>query len=186
MSVVFAVCPWIVYAIASSFTSVAVAALVSGATALLLIGLRAARGVHLAETTIDSASAAFFFAASAGCAATGSDLIGRFLGAGSELWLALVVAAGLAVGRPFTEPIARRQAPPEFSGTAGFREFNAVITRVWLCSFLAAGLLILVSVVVLGPQGQFATYVLIPLSILVPVRYTAHLVRKVRPDAASA
>ncbi|MFI5720592.1 hypothetical protein [Nocardia sp. NPDC051750] len=186
MSVVFAVCPWIVYAIVSSFTSVAVATLVSGVAGLILIWLRVVRGDRLAETTIDSAAAAFFLAAALCAATTGSDLVGRFLGAGSELWLALVVAAGLAIGRPFTEPIARRQAPPEFSGTAAFRAFTIVITRAWLVSFLAAGLLILVSIAALGPDGRFATYVLIPLSILVPVRYTAHLVRKVRPDATAA
>lgn len=184
MSVVFAVCPWIVYAIASSFAPVATAALISGAAALLLIGLRLTRGVRLAETTIDSATAAFFLAAALCSAATGSDPVGRFIGAGCELWLALVVAAGLAIGRPFTEPIARRQAPAEFSATPAFRAFNTVITRAWLVSFLVAGLLILVSVGAFGPAGRYATYVLIPLSILIPVRYTAHLVRKVRFDAA--
>jgi hypothetical protein len=186
MSVIFAVCPWIVYAIVSSFTSVAVASLVSGAAALILIGLRIARGGRPAEMTIDIASAVFFIAAAVCAAATGSDLVGRYIGAASELWLALVVAVGLALSRPFTEPIAAREVPPELHGTDAFRKFNVKITKAWLGSFLAAGLLILVSIAILGPEGRFATYVLIPISILVPVRYTAYLAGKERLDAVPA
>ncbi|WP_280459271.1 hypothetical protein [Nocardia carnea] len=116
MSVVFAVCPWIVYAIASSFAPVATAALISGAAALLLIGLRLTRGVRLAETTIDSATAAFFLAAALCSAATGSDPVGRFIGAGCELWLALVVAARDPHAPPGTPP---RATPPGPGGGWG-------------------------------------------------------------------
>ncbi|MET7699342.1 hypothetical protein [Streptomyces sp. NPDC005485] len=50
-------------------------------------------------------------------------------------WLAVTAWATLAVGRPFTTGIARKQAPREVWDTPLFRRINVVITAFWAASF---------------------------------------------------
>lgn len=186
MAVLFGVLPWIVYAFVSSFLPVAPAVACAGGVALVVIGIRLARGARPAELTIDLTTAAVFVVAGVLAAAIDGPTVGRYLGAASEFALAAVVGIGLARSRPFTEAIARRQVSPEIAATPAFHRFNVRITTVWFASFLVAGIVLLAAVLLFGPSGRYATYAVVPLSILVPVRYTARLTRGVTDVPASA
>jgi hypothetical protein len=50
--------------------------------------------------------------------------------------LAAVVGLGLLVGRPFTETIARREAPRETWGSAAFKQVNRGITLAWFAAMV--------------------------------------------------
>ncbi|MDF0530969.1 hypothetical protein P0W64_16055 [Tsukamurella sp. 8F] len=178
MPVLFGVLPWIVYAVVSSFVSVAPAVAVAGAVALVLTGMRLARGVRPAELTIDLTTAVVFLIAG-GIAVADGPLVANGLGVASQFALAAVVGVGLLSGRPFTEAIARRQVTADVAALPEFHAFNVRISTAWLLSFLVGGLILLLAVLILGAPGRFATYVVVPLAIAVPVRYTAHLTRGV-------
>ena len=174
MSILFALCPWIAYAVVSSFLPVAPSVLIAAAVSAVVVAARLRRGSRPAELIIDMATAAFFLVAAA-VAVVNATVVRDLLGAGSQLWLAVVVGVGLVVGRPFTEAIARRQVPAEVAGAAGFHRFNVRITTAGLLSFLVAGIVLGSAVLLLGPSGRYFTYALLPLSILIPVRYTARI-----------
>lgn len=186
MAILFGVLPWIVYAIVSSVLPVAPAVALAGAVAVVAAGVRMARGARPAELTIDITTAVFFVAAGVLAAAADGGIVQQFLGAASEFTLAAAVGVGLWRGRPFTEAIARRQVPSEVAATSGFHDFNVRITRVWFASFLVAGVVLLAAVLLFGPAGRYATYVIVPLSILIPVRYTARLTRGASDVPATA
>ena len=91
-----------------------------------------------------------------------------------------MVGAGLLAGRPFTAAIARRQAPPAVHHTAGFRALNRRITGAWLVSFVVSGVVLLAAIALLGADAAYATFVVIPLSIILPVRYTDTIINAFR------
>ncbi|GLZ49708.1 hypothetical protein Acsp06_58930 [Actinomycetospora sp. NBRC 106375] len=49
----------------------------------------------------------------------------------SSVVIALVALGSLAVGRPFTEFYAKKQAPPEVWNTPTFKQVNRVLTALW-------------------------------------------------------
>ncbi|MHC1563334.1 DUF3159 domain-containing protein [Actinomycetospora sp. C-140] len=49
----------------------------------------------------------------------------------SSVVIALVALGSLAVGRPFTEFYAKKQAPPEVWNTPTFKQVNRVLTGLW-------------------------------------------------------
>jgi uncharacterized membrane protein len=50
--------------------------------------------------------------------------------------LAVVIGIGLLVDRPFTEKIARREAPAEEWGSAAFKQVNRGITMAWFVAMV--------------------------------------------------
>ncbi|WP_424888130.1 hypothetical protein [Streptomyces sp. XH2] len=128
--------PWIAFAVVSSggWQWGAVAGLVAGAG--LLIKDRKA-GVTGDSLVLESSTACYFAALTALAFALPDSGLQHYGGAMSLGWLALTAWVTLAVGRPFTTGIAKRQAPPAVWNTPVFRRINVVITSVWAAAFTA-------------------------------------------------
>ena len=50
--------------------------------------------------------------------------------------------ASLAIGKPFTAGIAKREVPQEYWGSDKFRHINRVLTSVWAVAFTATAIVV--------------------------------------------
>ncbi|MCF3100267.1 hypothetical protein IPZ58_01515 [Streptomyces roseoverticillatus] len=144
--------PWIVFAVVSSagWQWAAVAGLVAG-VGLLVKEYKA--GVAGESLILECSTVCYFAALVALAFALPHSELRQYGGAMSLGWLALTAWATLAVSRPFTTGIAKRQAPPAVWDTPVFRRINVVITSVWAASFtVTAAVLALVSAQGLGSE----------------------------------
>ncbi|GAA1100384.1 MULTISPECIES: hypothetical protein [Streptomyces violaceusniger group] len=156
--------PWIALAIVSTlgWQWGALAGLVLGAA--MLIRARKA-GLAADALILECSTVAFFTALTVFAFARPDSGLKDYVGALALSWLAVTAWTTLAVGRPFTTGIARRQAPPEVWDTYAFRHINVVITRAWSIAFTlsAAAMVVVVSAglgVVAALVAQFAGFVL--------------------------
>jgi uncharacterized membrane protein len=84
--------------------------------------------------------------------------------------------------KPFTEPYAREQTPPEIWNTAEFRRTNRVITAVWGGVFV--GTAILGAIAVWSPSSSDWTNWILPIAlIVVGFKFTARYPEVVRERA---
>ncbi|GHG75992.1 hypothetical protein [Streptomyces griseocarneus] len=129
--------PWIAFAIVSSsgWQWGAAAGLV---TAVALLIKERTAGTAGESLILEFSTAGFFTALTALAFALPHSALQHFGGAMSLGWLALTAWATLAVGRPFTTGIAKRQAPPEVWNTPVFRHINVAITAAWAAAFTLA------------------------------------------------
>ncbi|MFT3900247.1 MAG: hypothetical protein QM728_08395 [Gordonia sp. (in: high G+C Gram-positive bacteria)] len=142
MTVVRSFAPWITYAIVASFSDTswrwgAVAAVVVG----LALILQDRRSGVTPDSQILEISAVIFFVVVAviGFVAQHSDFH-RYDSVCSFAWLAVTAWGSLAIGKPFTEGIAKREVPREYWGSEKFKRINRVITGAWALAFTAAAL----------------------------------------------
>lgn len=126
--------PWIVFGVVSSFDWrwAAVAALLSG-LALLRQDRRA--GVAADAQILDVSTVVYFAGLGAIAFAAPHSPLEHYDGALSFGWLALTAWATLAVRKPFTLGIARRQTPREVWDLPEFLRINVVITVAWATAF---------------------------------------------------
>lgn len=174
--------PWIAFAAVSS------AGWQWGALAGLVLGLRMALQDHRAGLAADSLilerSTVVFFAALTAFAFldTGSALR-HATGALSLGWLAVTAWTTLAVKRPFTLGIARRQTPPELWDNPVFLRVNVVLTAVWAAAFtITAGVLAAVSAAGLGSAVSIPVQVA---GFVLPALFTARYPDRVRARMAA-
>ncbi|MFI9720917.1 hypothetical protein ACIHFE_14890 [Streptomyces sp. NPDC052396] len=125
---------WIAFAI------VAPAGCQWGALAALLVGLvllgrDRATGTPADSLILECSSVAYFAALAAWTFAFPHSSLSSWTGALSWAWLAVTAWATLALGRPFTEGIAKRQTPPQVWQHPLFRRANVVITAAWATAF---------------------------------------------------
>ncbi len=180
MSIIRSLAPFIVYAVLSAVASELVAA---GAALVLTAALLAQAlltGSKPAELVVNWACLVFFVGYVTICLALPHGPQGQWIGAAIQLWLAATTTFTLAIRRPFTLAIAKTQAPEQVWNTPEFLRFNLKITRVWAICFLISGLVV-ATLVALGHSSIAATVVIMVVAILVPVRYTDHLVKGMRP-----
>ncbi|MCC3775267.1 hypothetical protein [Streptomyces sp. UNOB3_S3] len=173
--------PWIAFAAVSplgwqwgAVTALAVA------VALLVTARRA--GASADSLILEGSTAVFFVALAPVAFSLPHSALRNYGGALSLGWLAVTAWATLAVGRPFTTGIAKRQTPPEVWHTAVFRRINVVITAVWAAAFtLTAAALTAVYAAGLGSG------VSIPLQVAgfaLPALFTARYPERVRARMA--
>ncbi len=126
--------PWIAFAAISSvgWQWGALAALVIGVW--LLVKDRRS-GVAADALILETSTVAYFAALTAFAFAVPHSPVRTYVGALSFGWLAATAWATLAVRRPFTLGIARRNTPREFWHTPQFLRVNTVITMAWATSF---------------------------------------------------
>ncbi|GAA1354572.1 hypothetical protein [Streptomyces beijiangensis] len=126
--------PWIAFAVVSSagWQWGALTGLVLGAW--LLVNDRQA-GESAGAKILEISTVAYFAALTAFAFARPDSGLQDYSGTLSFGWLAVTAWATLAVGRPFTIGIARKQAPREVWHTPLFRRINVVITAFWAASF---------------------------------------------------
>ncbi|MEU6849369.1 hypothetical protein ABZ901_05470 [Actinacidiphila alni] len=175
--------PWIAFAVVSSF------GWQWGALAGLVLGLRlialARKSGAAADSLILERSTVFFFVVLTAVAFARTDSgLQDYTGTLSTGWLAVTAWATLAVKRPFTLGIARRQVPAEMWHNPVFLRVNVVITTAWALAFtVTSGVLGAVSAAGLGHA------VSIPVQIAgfaVPAVFTARYPARVRARATAA
>ncbi|HEX3781980.1 MAG TPA: hypothetical protein VHX38_20135 [Pseudonocardiaceae bacterium] len=126
--------PWIALAIVSAF-SWQWAALVALALSVgLLIQARRSR-IALDSQILEISTLVYFAALTVLAFSQPHSAIQHYTGALSMTWLAITAFGTLAIRRPFTLGIAKRQTPKEFWNTPVFTKVNWVITTVWAIAF---------------------------------------------------
>ncbi|WP_432014096.1 hypothetical protein [Streptomyces cucumeris] len=172
--------PWIAFAVVSSlgWQWGALAGLVIGA--VLLVQQRRS-GVDADALVLEGSTVIFFAVLTALSFARPHSALEPYDGALALGWLALTAWLTVAVRRPFTLGIARRQAPREVWGTPLFRRINVVITAVWATAFtLSAAALIVVQAADLGGTASTAVQVA---GFVLPAMFTAHYPERARARA---
>jgi len=144
--------PWIVFGVLSSFDWrwAAVAALAAGVF-LLLQDRRAA--VAADAQILDVSTIVYFVGVAVLAFADPHSPLEPYNGALSFGWLALTAWGSLAVRRPFTLGIARRQTPREYWDLPEFVQINVVITAVWAAAFTLTGIGLVICVAADAPTS---------------------------------
>lgn len=134
MSILRGFLPWIAYGVISSFNwqwGALAAFLLS--VALILQDRRA--GVRADAQILEISAAVFFLALTVVAFTTKNTSIEDFDSSLSFGWLALTAWISLAIGKPFTSGIAKRDVPEEYWGTERFKRANVMITGAWALAF---------------------------------------------------
>lgn len=151
--------PWIVFAVVGSahWQWGALAALVAGG---YLFAMDRKRGLSADALILEQSTIAFFTVLSVVAFATPDSGLRDYGGALATGWLALTAWATLAVRKPFTTGIAKRQAPPEVWTNPVFLRINVVLTAVWALAFtLTATALAVIDAESLGSTASIAVQV---------------------------
>jgi hypothetical protein len=176
--------PWLVFLLASRFTTFSVAvALGLAASVVVLARAASGRRAHM----LDVASLCYFVTLAVVLAIIHPGHIetwSRYAQLGSHLILTLLIFGSIVAGRPFTESYARKTTPSELWRTPGFRDVNRRISGAWGLAFLAGD----VSLALAGSVNarQVLLRVIVPFGALyLAYRYTASQqarVRAAQPD----
>ncbi|WP_217565769.1 hypothetical protein [Streptomyces sp. GbtcB7] len=131
--------PWIVAGVVSSFDWRwgAIAGLVSG---LLLLLQDRFRGVGLDALILEISTVAYFVVVGAVAVADPGSALADHTDVVSFGWLAATAWGTLAIRRPFTLGIAKRQTPPEYWDMPEFVRVNNHITSAWGAGFTFIGI----------------------------------------------
>lgn len=104
----------------------------------------------------------------------------------SSIVIAVVALGSLAVGRPFTEFYAKKQAPPEVWNTPTFKKVNRVLTGLWGGVFVLNALCD-AAVGYLGASPDVFNWVVPVVAIVVAVKitgwYPEHAAQQARSQA---
>ncbi|MBW8483883.1 hypothetical protein [Actinomadura parmotrematis] len=131
--------PWIALAVVSGVSDAA-GALAGLAAALVLLAVRR-RGGHRPAALVLEYSSAVYMAVLSAVALAAPDAAALRYGASLAIgWLALTAWGGLAIGRPFTEGIARRRVTAEIAARPLFRRIMVTVTAVWAAGFTVTAL----------------------------------------------
>jgi hypothetical protein len=89
---------------------------------------------------------------------------GRYVQAVAHGSLTLIVFGSVLIGRPFTEPYAREQAPERVWKSVRFHQLNRRLSAVWGCAFLVGT----ISLIIAGSQDsrQFVLRLVVPFGAL--------------------
>ncbi|WP_055490743.1 hypothetical protein [Streptomyces sp. TP-A0356] len=130
--------PWIVSGVVSSFDWRwgAIAGLVSG---LLLLLQDRRRGVGLDALILELSTVAYFVVVGAVAVTKPDSAVADHTDVVSFGWLAATAWGTLAIRRPFTLGIARRQTPQEYWDMPEFIRVNNHITAAWGAGFTFIG-----------------------------------------------
>jgi hypothetical protein len=175
--------PWIAFAAVSSAGRQwgALTGLVLG---IWLLGRERRAGVAADALILESSTIAYFAVLTAVAFASPHSGLHHWTGALSMGWLALTAWTTLALRRPFTLGIARRQAPQEVWDSPVFVRINVVLTTVWAAAFtLTAAALSAISGADLGSGVSIPVQVA---GFVLPALFTARYPDRVRARLASA
>lgn len=174
--------PWIAFAAVSSF------GWQWGALAGLILGLRLLwqdrkAGLAADSLILERSTIAFFAVLTTVAFARTDSGLQDYTGALSLGWLAVTAWATLAVKRPFTLGIARRQTPASVWNNPVFLRINVVLTSVWAAAFtVTAGVLAAVSAVHLGDAVSIPVQVA---GFVLPALFTSRYPDRVRARMAA-
>ncbi|GAB09301.1 hypothetical protein GOARA_036_00330 [Gordonia araii NBRC 100433] len=172
MTILRGFAPWIAYAVVASISDTswrwaAVAAVIVG-LALILDDRR--HGITPDAQILEISAIVFFVLVAIVGFVTENSEFHRYDSALAFGWLALTAWGSLAIGKPFTEGIAKREVPQEYWGTEKFRRINRAITTVWALAFTATA--IAVWVIYRRELGDTADIVAQALGFIIPITFT--------------
>ncbi|MFD9325111.1 hypothetical protein [Streptomyces sp. NPDC060065] len=135
--------PWIASGVVSSF-DLRWGALAGFLTGVFLLVQDLGRRVEADSLILEISSICYFAVVGVLAVLFPHSALETYQDAISFSWLALTAWGTLAIRRPFTLGIARRQTPPEVWNLPGFYQVNATITAAWGAgfTFIFAALLI--------------------------------------------
>ncbi|MFE4868752.1 hypothetical protein [Streptomyces sp. NPDC056682] len=140
------------------------------------------RGISGDSLMLEQSTIAFFAVLSIVAFASPDSGLREYGGALATGWLALTAWATLAVRRPFTTGIAKRQAPREVWNNPVFIRINVVLTSVWAAAFtLTAAGLAVIEAESLGSAASIAVQVA---GFAIPAFITAQYPERARRAAA--
>ncbi|WP_033294605.1 hypothetical protein [Amycolatopsis jejuensis] len=177
--------PWIAFAIVSTQAGWRWSGLIGLVLAGGLLVLERRRGKGWSTLFIEVSALAFFAILTIWAFSDPGSPLRDYVGALTDLWLALTAWGSIAARHPFTLGIARTMVPPEIAATAVFKRVNLIITSVWAASFTVAG----IAETLLLHYAPHATVALVVLKVLgfaVPVAFTVRYPRIVRARAKKA
>ncbi|MFG3282731.1 hypothetical protein [Streptomyces sp. NPDC048111] len=172
--------PWIVFAAVGSahWQWGALAALVMGG---YLFAMDRKRGTSADSLILEQSTIAFFAVLSVIAFAAPESGLREYGGALATGWLGLTAWATLAVRRPFTTGIAKRQAPREVWTNPVFLRINVVLTSVWALAFtLTAAALAVIDAESLSSTASIAVQVA---GFALPAVFTAQYPERARRAA---
>ncbi|WP_371653737.1 MULTISPECIES: hypothetical protein [unclassified Streptomyces] len=175
--------PWIVFAAVGSahWQWGAVAALAVGAW---LFSTDRKRGAAADSLILEQSTIAFFAVLSVVAFAAPDSGLREYGGALATGWLALTAWATLAVRRPFTTGIAKRQAPREVWNNPVFLRINVVLTAAWAAAFTVTAVgLAVIHAESLGSTAAIAVQVA---GFALPALFTAKYPENARRAAEAA
>jgi hypothetical protein len=170
--------PWILFSAISNWKLGALVALV-----LMVIQITHASRDGKPLSGLEVVSAAFFAVVALVAFADPHSAFHTYVGASSSAALALMAWGGLAVRRPFTLAIARRQTDEAHWNTPGFYRTNVVITSVWGAAFTLSAIAQLT--LELHHGSSLAKTVVQVAAIVLPLLFTRCYVSVVRSRVAS-
>ncbi|MEU0949414.1 hypothetical protein ABZ379_43130 [Streptomyces canus] len=144
--------PWIISGVVSSFDWRwgAAGGLASG---LLLMLQDRRRGVDFDALILEISSVAYFAVVGLVALAKPDSSLADHTDVASFAWLAVTAWGTLAIRRPFTLGIARRQTPREYWDMPQFIRVNNLITSAWGTGFTFIGLSLALCSAVNAPAG---------------------------------
>jgi len=171
MTIVRSLAGWIAFAVAGAFLDQQIAAVTAVVVAIAVLLLARHGGRRTSELVIEIATVIFFACYTVLAFAVPHAGLRAWVGPASQFWLAATVAITLAIRRPFTLAIARREAPPAVWDAPPFVAFNVRITRAWMISFLLSGL-VLAGFALLGWTRAWFTAPVMVAAIIVTIVFT--------------
>ncbi|GAA3568143.1 hypothetical protein GCM10022222_60070 [Amycolatopsis ultiminotia] len=177
--------PWIGFAIVSTQADWRWSGLVGLVLAGGLLATSRRQGRGWDSLVIELSALIFFAVLTVFSFSVPDSPLRDYVGALSDLWLAVTAWGSIGLRRPFTLGIAKTTTPRELWQTPAFRRVNLVITTVWAASFTVAGV---AGSFLLGyaPHATVALIVLKVLGFAVPVAFTIRYVTLVRARAQKA
>ena len=177
--------PWLVFLLASRFTTFS-GAVALGFVAAVVVLVRAANE-HRAHM-LDVAGLCYFATLAVVLAVAHPGHIevwSRYAQLGSHLVLTILVLGSIVAGRPFTESYSKHSTPEALWHTKGFREVNRRISAAWGLAFLVGD----VSLALAGSSSsrQALLRVILPFgSLYLAYRYTVGQQAEVRSEDPGA
>jgi len=175
--------PWFVFAAVSTvgWQWGALAALVVGARLLMQ---DRARRIPANSLVLEISSLGYFVVLTAVAFSFPHSPVQHYVGACSFGWLAVTAWTSLAVRRPFTLGIAKRQAPEEFWHTPQFLRINDVITTAWAAGFALTS--VAIAVCVAAGTNSMATITCQVIGFLAPAVFTNRYPKAVQARLTAA
>jgi hypothetical protein len=124
--------PWLCYALLSAFDWRLGLSAAAVASLLLLVAQLRTRSVDL----LGAATTGFFIVMAVIAIADPTSGLGRWITVLANGTLAVTALASLAVRRPFTLSISRKQVPRELWHAPRFIHVNVVLTSIWAAAFV--------------------------------------------------
>lgn len=185
MSALRSFLPWLVYLVIPGWTWAAVVALAVTA-ANILLSRRA--GHPLGSLLVEFVSAGYFAVVAVIAFSDPGSPFHHYVGAVSVAVLALMAWVSLAVRRPFTLGIARRDVPREYWDSPVFFRINVVISLVWAIAFTLTAAALFAADIVNAPLAVFIVVNVAGFAIplLFTSRYTAAAKARVASRVAAA